>query len=274
MSCHFTWDPYWGCRRFLDIFKWSTMALRHHQSHSVTNCLIRIALLSTIINYHQHSSTFINIHQLLTINIYTGAIGRFLICVSSGTVWHLRSAAQLQVGVGILYQSLAQTNSQYSQPCYGHAKALRMPCKHVTRHNTSQYSTQNTTEYDRIQQVFWVFWVFWNILGSIWLLFCYGGWFVSPEPLPHHPTAGFPEASSVPHSPLSSRTQWGGPRMATEDVERIGWKLHWKRKMNWMKMDGKWLKIYEHLWSTMKICEDLCRLVWSCMPLWKSIVWL
>ena len=142
MSYHFTWDPYWGCRRFLDIFKWSTMALRHHQSHSVTNCLI-------LMHSYQLSSTIINIinyHQLfLTINIYTGAMRRFLICVSSGTVWHLRSAAQLQVGVGILYQSLAQTNSQYSQPCYGHAKALRMPCKHVTRHNTSQYSTQNTT---------------------------------------------------------------------------------------------------------------------------------
>ena len=297
MSYHFTWDPYWGCRRFLDIFKWSTMALRHHQSHSVTiivwYCLILIALLSTIINYHQLSSTIINYHQLLLtiinyiinyhqlsstiinyiinyINIYTGAMRRFLICVSTraqcGTVWHLRSAAQLQVGVGILYQSLAQTN--YDQltallwPCEGSSNAMQTCHTVTTRYNTSQYSTQNTTGYDRSSEYSEYSGTYLAPFGSSFVVvFCGILWLVCLT----WAVAASPN-SRVPRSFIRSSLH-GWPRKNWRELDGnctgsekwIGW--------NWMENDWKSMNIYEARWRFVKICADCCEAVCHCESL-------
>ena len=140
----------------------------------------------------------------------------------------------------------------------------------TTRHNTSQYSTQNTTEYDRIRQVFWVFWVFWNILGSIWLLFCCGilwlvclTWAVAASP-----------NSRVPRSFIRSS-------LAAFIPDPVGWATdgHGRRGENWMEialeakneLDENGWKMIENLWTSMKHDEDLWRFVQNGVKLYATV---
>ena len=132
------------------------MALRHHQSHSVTNCLILMhsyqlsSTIINIINYHQLSSTILN-YQYLYWGYATLPDLRFKwhsvtseVCSSASSWrWHLvpkPSPDQLTILTALLW------------PCEGSSNAMQTchTSQHVTtRHNIQHRIRQNTTGYDR-----------------------------------------------------------------------------------------------------------------------------
>ena len=120
MSYYFTWDL---CIEAVTAFLTSSNEVRWPWGttwHHMTPVSL-FDTICTLISYQQLASTVINYHLLWTINYQYLSISILVLCAGSWSAFHvaqcmrhLRSAAQLQVGVGILYQSLAQTNSQ---PC-------------------------------------------------------------------------------------------------------------------------------------------------------------